>query len=701
MPNALAQEKSPYLLQHADNPVDWMPWGEAAFALAKAQDKPLLISIGYSTCHWCHVMERESFSDPAVAALMNENFVCVKVDREERPDIDKIYMSAVLAISGQGGWPLNCFVTPEGKPIFGGTYFPPRPAFQRPSWPQLIAGIAKAWRDPGSRLDIARQASQLAEAIQRNQEAGGQPATELPRAMLDQALVSFARTFDSDEGGFSPAPKFPMPVNQELLMTLAWWFATQGRVAESAQAATMALKTLRAMAQGGIRDHLGGGFARYSTDDRWHVPHFEKMLYDNAQLAVDYVSAYQLSGDVFFADVARETLDYMLRDLTRVDGGVYSAEDADSLPENADPLDKHAPKREGAFYAWAWSELLETLGAEDARIFGEAYGCKESGNVLQDPHAEFRGLNVLFRDISKPADHEQLAPMRQRLFDRRAKRPRPQRDEKVLAAWNGLALSAFARAATVLDETRYAAAARACADFLRKELWDESSQTLYRRWADGERAVPGHSDDYAFVVQGLLDLHQVSLRDEDLAWALRLSQLARERFFDPADGMVYMTTKDQDPLLIARVKESHDNVEPAAASIMALNHRRLWLLTGDENWRADAELSLRGHAQELERSPRALPKLTEALVLALAPPTHAVLAGDLTDSGAQALLRALRQPYRPDLVLLRSTQTLAPAFAASAGLVDQKAALYLCQDFACQLPLTDPAKVSASLLGPR
>ncbi len=331
MANQLQFEKSPYLLQHAHNPVHWLPWGEEAFAKAKAEDKPLLISIGYSTCHWCHVMEHESFEDPAVAELMNQYLVCVKVDREERPDVDRVYMNAVTALTGQGGWPLNCFVTPEGKPFYGGTYFPPKPMYQRPSWGMLVEGIGKAWQDPAQRLKIVKDAETLTSALKRLEEKA-QPVDALNPEWLDDALAAFRRAYDSQQGGFANAPKFPMPVNQHLLLRLSRRYARLGKTAEAAEAAELALNTLRCMAHGGIHDQLGGGFARYSTDERWHVPHFEKMLYDNAQLALNYLEAYQLSGDAFFADVARGVLDYVLRDLRSPEGGFYSAEDADSLP---------------------------------------------------------------------------------------------------------------------------------------------------------------------------------------------------------------------------------------------------------------------------------------------------------------------------------------------------------------------------------
>ena len=389
MPNRLSLEKSPYLLQHAGNPVDWMPWGDEAFSRARNEDKPILVSIGYSTCHWCHVMEHESFSDPEVAALMNRSLVCVKVDREERPDVDRVYMNAVTALTGQGGWPLNCFITPDGKPFYGGTYFPPRPAYGRPSFSQLVDAIDRAWKDKEQRPQLLQDAEKLTLALKRL-EHPAQAADALDPKVLEACLPDFRGSYDAAQGGFSGAPKFPMPVYQHFLMRLGARFAAQGRAPEAAEAADMALSTLRKIARGGIHDHLGGGFARYSTDDRWQVPHFEKMLYDNALLAMNYVEAWQLSGDSVFAETAQGILGYLLRDLRSPEGAFYSAEDADSLPAPGAPL-----KREGAFYVWTRAELDAVLGEESDR-FCSAYGVETGGNVYEDPHGEFTGANVLY-----------------------------------------------------------------------------------------------------------------------------------------------------------------------------------------------------------------------------------------------------------------------------------------------------------------
>jgi uncharacterized protein YyaL (SSP411 family) len=707
MGNLLQFEKSPYLLQHAHNPVQWMPWGEEAFAKAKAEDKPLLISIGYSTCHWCHVMEHESFEDPAVAELMNKYLVCVKVDREERPDVDRVYMNAVTALTGQGGWPLNCFVTPEGKPFYGGTYFPPKPMYQRPSWSMLVEGIGKAWADPGQRLRVIKDAETLTAALKRLEEKS-EPADALKAAWLDDGLAAFRRAYDSQQGGFAQAPKFPMPVNQHLLLRLAHRYAKEGKTAEAAESAEMALNTLRHMAQGGIYDQLGGGFARYSVDERWHVPHFEKMLYDNAQLASNYLEAYQMSHDPAFLAVARGILDYLLRDMSAAGGGFYSAEDADSLPPGEAP---GSLKREGAFYVWEKSELTALLGVEAADRFANAYGVKADGNVESDPHGEFPHKNVLYRNdrlgslvgqdhLSGEALDQDLEASRQKLFAARALRPRPQRDEKVLAGWNGLALRAFAQAAQVTGDARYLKAAEDSAAFFHEKMWEPNEGLLYRRFADGERKVEGQADDYTYMASGLLALYQADFNPAWLAWAETLMKAARTRFYDDSDGLYFLAGRTGDPRLPARVKDSHDNVEPAPASVAVENQLLLWSLTGEDAWRADAERTLRGHGAAMERAPRALPYMLGDLDAFLNPPDHVVIAGKKGDASTQAMLKVLRREFRPGLaVLLAEPGQALPGYAQGFKSEPGQAWAYVCQGFSCQAPVKDAAALAAALKG--
>jgi len=703
MTNRLSLEKSPYLLQHAGNPVDWMPWGEEAFARAKAEDKPLLLSIGYSTCHWCHVMEHESFSDPVVAELMNRALVCVKVDREERPDVDRVYMNAVTALTGQGGWPLNCFVTPDGRPFYGGTYFPPRPAHGRPSWAQLVDAIDRAWRDPSQRPQVLKDAERLTGALRRLEDPVI-PAIGLDAGPLEACLADFRRAYDRDLGGFGGAPKFPMPVNQHLLLRLSVRLAGQGRAPEAAEAAEMALTTLTKMARGGIHDILGGGFARYSTDERWHVPHFEKMLYDNAQLAMNYADAYSLARDPEHAAAAEGIIGWMLRDMLSPEGAFFSAEDADSLPTADAPH-----KREGAFYAWTRAGIDAVLGPESDR-FCSAYGVERDGNVFEDPFGEFQGLNVLYDrrgtlaalaghgDLPEDAQEPRLAASRRLLFEARAARPRPQRDDKVLTSWNGLAIAALARASAAFGRDEWALAAARAADFLLDRMWDPASGRLWRRYAAGEAAVEGQADDYAFLAWGLLELHQATLQPRWLAACEALLDAARPRFYDEADGLYFCGGKAGDPRLPARVKDSHDNVEPAPASVFADLQVRLWSLTGRAAWREDAERTLKGHLNELARAPRSLPFMAAALDRALSAPAHLVLAGDPADPRFQALARATQGAFLPLLDRLAADPGRPlPGWAAAFTLVDGRPAAYLCRDFACALPVTDPGALRSGL----
>ena len=515
--NRLAREKSPYLLQHAHNPVDWLPWGEEAFAKARQENKPIFLSIGYSTCHWCHVMAHESFESEEVAAIMNREFVNIKVDREERPDVDRVYMTFVQATTGGGGWPMSVWLTPELKPFVGGTYFPPEDRYGQPGFSKVLERIAAAWKQGHEK--IAEQGTQIIAALAQAEASGGE-ATQLGAAALDAAYQQIGRSYDAHEGGFGTAPKFPRPV------TFNFLFRVYARAPESASgkhALEMNLFTLRKMAAGGMHDHLGGGFHRYSVDAFWHVPHFEKMLYDQAQLAVAYLEAFQITREPLFEEVARDILDYVRRDMTAKEGGFFSAEDADSEVPVAGAGDPgHSAKAEGAFYVWTKKELDAALGSS-AGIFNYHYGVQPDGNVppVADPHAEFTGKNILIelQTVAETAKHfkkeeaevrELLAKSRATLLALRAKRPRPHLDDKIITAWNGLMISAFARGAQVLDDPGYLEAATRAATFVRTQLYDESRKILVRNFREGRSEVEGFADDYAFVIQGLLDLYEAS-----------------------------------------------------------------------------------------------------------------------------------------------------------------------------------------------
>jgi uncharacterized protein len=682
--NRLIREKSPYLLQHAHNPVDWFPWGEEAFAKAKAEDKPILVSIGYSTCHWCHVMERESYEDPQVAAIMNATLVNIKVDREERPDVDKIYMTAISAMTGSGGWPLNVFITPDLKPFFGGTYFPPSARWGQPGWTDVVQQVDHAWKDPEQRKKILDAGEHLTQALRQMASTNAPPA-EGKAEWLDRASESFRQSFDRERGGFSPAPKFPMPVYQNFLLR---YYARVSRP----DALEMVLQTLRAMAKGGIYDHLGGGFARYSTDANWHVPHFEKMLYDNAQLAVNYLETFQVTREQEFADVARETLDYVLREMTQPEGGFYSAEDADSLP-----VEGAREKIEGAYYVWENDEVLRILSEKAGPLFCFRYGVRENGNALNDPHGEFKNKNILYlaHPVAEAARHFKmereeadglLRTAKQTLLAARQKRPRPHLDDKVLSAWNGLMITAFAKGAQVLGEPRYAQAAGRCAAFLKRHLYDEKTQTLYRRWRDGERLVPGIADDYAFLIQGLLDLFETGFETEWLTWARVLADQALSRFYDAERGGFFMTDAGGGKDLIVRVKEDTDNVEPSASSVMALNLLRLHALTDRNEYRAAAEQTLRNFGGPLEQTPKAMPQLLVALDWALSDPRQIVIAGEKDAADTRAMLQRVYAHFLPVKTIL-----LAGATPASAAMppIDGRATAYVCVHRACQSPTND------------
>jgi uncharacterized protein YyaL (SSP411 family) len=689
--NRLAEEKSPYLLQHKDNPVDWRPWGEEAFAEAKDLDKPIFLSVGYSTCHWCHVMAHESFENPAIAKLMNENFVNIKVDREERPDVDRLYMAFVQATTGGGGWPMSVWLTPQGRPFYGGTYFPPDNRYGRAGFPNVIAGIARLWHEDRERVEgeAARVMDALAQAGQGD-ERGQFTAGEAP---LLRGFESFSRSFDEEHGGFGGAPKFPRPSVINFLLR----FATRAKGEEAHRAESMALLTLRKMAAGGMRDHLGGGFHRYSVDEYWHVPHFEKMLYDQAQLAVSFTEAWQVTQEGFFADIARETLDYVLRDMTHPEGGFFSAEDADSLLTHGRP--EHA---EGAFYVWTRREISEVLGAEEARVFSRHYGVEEVGNAPagSDPHGEFMGKNILVerQDVSTTARilgsseedvSKSLAASRAKLFELRAKRPRPHLDDKILTGWNGLMISACSKAGAALREPRYIDAATKATGFVRTNL--ANRDRLLRSWRGEPGSIDGFAEDYGFLIQGLLDLYESTWDADWLKWALKLQERQNALFWDQTRGG-YFSSAAGDPLVPIRLKEDYDGAEPSANSISALNLLRFAQMLHDEDFETRARQILSACRQALDRVPTAVPQMLVALDLALSPPAQAVVAGAREADDVQTWNARLHQEFQPRRALLladgnRFLAGKVPALNSMKPL-DGQAALYLCEDFVCQAPQT-------------
>jgi hypothetical protein len=670
MPNRLASEKSPYLLQHAHNPVDWYPWGDEAFEKAAREDKPVFLSIGYSTCHWCHVMERESFEDDAIARLLNQYFVSIKVDREERPDIDRIYMLFVQSSTGSGGWPMSVWLTPDRKPFYGGTYFPPDSRYGRPGFGAVLQSLANAWKQDRPRVE--QSGAQVIEQLKQYSDlSAGSMKEGSIQDSLDAAYFAFRRSFDPRLGGFGGAPKFPRPSVFNFLLRYA-------KQANQEEALDMVLLTLREMAKGGMNDQLGGGFHRYSVDERWFVPHFEKMLYDQAQLAVSYLEAFQITREQVYADVARSIFEYVLRDLLAPEGGFYSAEDADSASDPSKPHEKH----EGAFYIWSHAELLEALGAEQTALFARRYGVEERGNVHEDPHGEFGGSNILYLKEDVPG----LEAAREKLVRIRSTRPRPHLDDKVLAGWNGMMISAFAKGARILDEPRYEQAARRAADFLRAKLWRESDQVLLRRYREGDAAIEGFLDDYSFLALGLLDLYETGFATADLQWAAQLATRAMELFEDKQSGG-FFSTADNKTDLVLRLKDDYDGAEPSGNSAMALALIRLARMTGREDFEACAGRTLEAFAPRMRAAGAAIPQMLVAQMFASEKSMEIVLAGPPD----QAMLNAVRHRFLPQAVVMRAEDSALLGQAPPMPAIGGAPTVYVCENFTCQLPVTGAA----------
>ena len=674
--NRLAGSTSPYLLQHVDNPVAWEPWGEEALRRARDEDKPIFLSVGYSACHWCHVMAHESFESEAVAAALNPHFVCIKVDREERPDIDAVYMAAVQLLTGRGGWPMSVFLTPALEPFFAGTYFPPEPRHGMPSFQQVIAAVAAAWAD--RREAVARQAAEITVAIARPPAAPAGPAAD--ESLLAAAAAALARGYDPAFGGFGSAPKFPHAMDLRLLLRT---FERSGRTADL----EMVAHTLTCMAAGGIHDHLGGGFARYSVDDRWLVPHFEKMLYDNALLATAYVEAFLVTGRDEFAAVVRSTLDYVLRDMTDPDGGFWSAEDADSEGE------------EGRYYVWTPAEVAGVLGAVEAEFFCAAYDVTEHGNF------EGRSIPNLGRPLAAFArergldPHEvsgRLAAARARLLDARRLRVRPGTDDKVLVAWNGLAIDALARAGETLDEPRYVAAAARAADFLLRSCRDATGR-LAHQWRRGRASGLAFADDLACLVEGLVSLHAATFDERwiDEACLLADTLLRVDGFVDPGTGGVFQTSAAHERLPV-RQADLFDQATPGSTGMTATALARLAAVTGRERYREAALRAVATAAGIAARAPGAVPQSLLALDFLLGPNEEAVVVGDLDATATGEVLAALRSRFRPRAITAARSPASAPGsrprpldalFAGRAGTAGD-VTLYVCRGRVCAAPAT-------------
>ena len=715
--NRLQEERSPYLLQHAGNPVDWYPWGSEAFERARTEDKPIFLSIGYSTCHWCHVMEHESFENPDIADVLNRGFVSIKVDREERPDVDRVYMSFVQSTTGSGGWPMSVFLTPDLKPFYGGTYFPPTSRWGRPGFRDLLNELARVWKEDRGRVDQA--AAELFDRLRLVTASGRVPAGESRVAgveALDAGVEQFQMAFDTRRGGFGDAPKFPRP--SELLFLLREHARRTANGTNARAPLLMAAETLRAMALGGMRDQIGGGFHRYSVDAEWRVPHFEKMLYDQAQLVLAFLEAGQATGDAFYAAVAEDTLAYVMRDMTGDHGAFFSAEDADSVPpEHAG--DARAEKREGAFYVWSDEEIRSLVGA-DAEIARRRFGVESDGNAPHDPQGEFRGKNLLYiaqsvEDIcarsgsSVDAVLASLDRVRAVLFAARVQRPRPHLDDKVLTGWNGLMIAAFARAARVLPDapasSAYLAAAQRAAAFIRRTMWTEGTGRLLRRYRGGEAAIDGYAEDYAYLIFGLLELFQADGDVNWLEWALVLQENQDRRFWDEAEGGWYSTT-GADPTVLLRLKEDYDGAEPAASSMSALNLLTMTHLTGDAAARGNVERTLARLGPRVGAAARAVPMMLSALSTWHGGATQIVIVGDRDREATRTLARTVSARYLPFAIHIPAVPGEAQdalavrlPFIATMKAPSGAAAAYVCRDFTCRQPTSSADELDAELAG--
>ncbi|MEW6489264.1 MAG: thioredoxin domain-containing protein [Thermodesulfobacteriota bacterium] len=689
--NRLAREKSPYLLQHAHNPVDWYPWGEEAFGRARSEGKLVFLSIGYSTCHWCHVMERESFEDEEVAAVLNTLTVPVKVDREERPDVDQVYMTVCQALNGSGGWPLTVLLTPDRNPFFAGTYFPKHSRHGRIGVVELVRQAAALWQEDPERVHRAGR-----EIVARLQPApaGPEESGALAPALFQEAVRLFRGQFDAARGGFGPAPKFPTPHN--LVFLVRRWRRTG-----DPELLRMAETTLDAMRRGGLFDQVGFGFHRYATDANWLLPHFEKMLYDQAGLALAYLEAHQATRKPGYARTAREIFTYALRDLASPEGAFYSAEDADS--EGV----------EGKFYVWTRREVLDVLGLDDGELYCRVQGITEEGNFREEATGEPTGTNIPHLDrpldawawergVDPKAFAARLESARGRLFSRREGRVRPHRDDKVLTAWNGLMISALGRAAWTLDEPRYARAAARAADFVLSRLRPDGR--LLRRFRDGEAAVPAFAEDYAFLARGLLDLYGATFDPARLRQALELARELVQRFGGGSTGALFDTAADAEELVL-RPQEVYDGATPSANSVALEVFARLGQLTGDPAWTEHARGIAEAFAGRVAQYPAAFTQFLAGASLLLEPTREVVIAGLPEAPETQGLLSAARAAYAPETALLLAppgdpvVAALCP-FREHMGPVEGRAAAYVCQDFACRAPVSLPEELAKTLEHP-
>lgn len=688
-PNDLLNEKSPYLLQHAFNPVNWFPWGKEAFTRAREENKPIFLSIGYSTCHWCHVMAEESFENQAVAELLNRWFISIKVDREERPDIDQMYMAATQALTGSGGWPTSVFLLPDGRPFYAGTYFPPDATQFRPGFKDVLKAVHDAWEK--QKEEINATAERLISVL----ESVNIPSNStIDKHIIQNTYENFLKKFDVQYGGFGNQPKFPRTVVPVFLLQ---HYVTTG----DEKGKDMVLHTLSKMAAGGIYDHLGGGFHRYSVDRKWLVPHFEKMLYDQAQIANIYLDAYHITYNPYFATIARDIFSYVLRDMYNVEGGFYSAEDADS--ENPYSPGQHS---EGAFYLWSKEDLEEKLGPELSKTFIEIYGIREKGNVSRDPFNEFRGLNILHvsKNIEEAAlilgktpteIQNQIRKSKKILFSSRQQRKRPHLDDKILTGWNGLMIGALSRGSQVLNDPELLKEAIGTATFIKNNLFDPSNNTLKRRYRNGDTAIPGQLEDYAYLVEGLLHLYQATQNPDWLDWAINLTKRQIKIFWNE-DGN-YFFDSVVDPSVRVRMREAFDGSEPAGNSVAISNLLILSQLHGEPDWYNMAEEIIRSFSDSINESPTDLPLMLTGLSRIQNRKIQVVIAGERGADDTDRLLKIAASRYAPSRILIladgaENQQYLAKRlpFMQSVNRLNNQATAYVCSDFTCKLPVTAP-----------
>jgi uncharacterized protein YyaL (SSP411 family) len=673
-PNRLIYEKSPYLLQHAYNPVNWYPWGEEAFEKAKKEDKPVFLSIGYSTCHWCHVMEKESFEDDEVASLMNDVFVSIKVDREERPDIDSIYMAICQAMTGSGGWPLNLILTKDKRPFHAMTYIPKENRFGRTGMMELIPRIKQLWDSNRDMIEDA--ADRNLNALESGSSAGEKPGVDI----LHQAYEQILGMFDEDHGGFGHAPKFPAPVN--LMFLLRYWKRTGDKMA-----LMMVEKTLSAMRNGGIYDHIGFGFHRYSVDPTWLVPHFEKMLYDQAMLAMAYTEAYQATGKEEYKKTCSEILTYVLRDMTSIDGGFYSGEDADSEGE------------EGRFYLWTENEIHQILGDKENEYIKKIFNIKEDGNF---PEGNRRNIFYLSKSVPEASGvtaanlERSIESSRVKLFTARKKRHHPEKDDKILTDWNGLMIAALAKASQAFDEPGYSRAAEKAADFILSKMRKEKS-LLYHRYRDGEAAISGFLDDYSFFIWGLLDLYEATFDIHYLKAAIELNEDLLTHFWDNRAGGFFITSHDAENILI-RKKDIYDGAVPSGNSVSMLNLIRLGKIKAEPELERKAEAIGQAFSGAIELAPAGYAMFMSSLDFALGPSYEIVIAGDLQADDTKEMLKALRKEFIPNKVVIflpdeKSEISRISDYTRNLPGSKGKATAYVCRNFSCTLPVTGPGKM--------